>query len=197
MSARLMSLLGFLALGCGVARVPPPPATVRSVAVLAPDNRTGDPLLVAGTSLLERYAFRTERVSVPQVLAIELRAALARRGYAVVAPELVAAATEGRPVGSAEAAAELARHGHLDEPVLMVVIDQWQPDAPTEPTFVIVALEAALVEPSSGAVLWHTRRRASPIATPGSVTLGTAYETAVRKAVEELVGAWGTEQPPS
>ncbi len=197
MSPRVWSLLGLLALGCGVAPVPGPPATVRTVAVLTPGNRTGDELLVAGTSVLERYAFGTERVTVPQVLAIELRAALARRGYAVVAPELVVAATEGRPVYSPDAAAELARHGHLDEPVLMVVVDQWQPDAPTQPTFVIVALQAALVEPSSGTVLWHTRRRASPVATPGSVTLGAAYEIAVRKVVEELVGAWGTERPPS
>jgi hypothetical protein len=197
MSPRACLLLGLLALGCGVAPVPGPPATVRTVAVLTPGNRTGDELLVAGTSVLERYAFGTERVTVPQVLAIELRAALARRGYAVTAPELVVAATEGRPVYGPEAAAEIARHGHLDEPVLMVVVDQWQPDAPTQPAFVIVALEAALVEPSSGTVLWHTRRRASPVATPGSVTLGAAYEIAVQKVVENLIEAWGTERPQS
>jgi hypothetical protein len=163
---------------------------VRAVAVLTPYNRTGDELLVAGTSVLERYAFGTDRVTVPQVVAIELRAALARRGYTVVPPELVVAATEGRAASSPDAAADLARHGHLDDPVLMVIIDQWQPDAPTQPAFVIVAIQAALVDPSSGTVLWQTRRRARPIATPGSVTLGAAYETAVRSVVEELVGTW-------
>jgi hypothetical protein len=197
MNVRTLATLLVVVLGCTVAPPPPPPATVRRVAVLTPDNRTGDGLLVAGTSLLERYAFRTERVTVPDVLAIELRATLARRGFAVVPPETVQAATEGRPAGSPEAAAELARHGHLDDPVLMVVIDRWEPDAPTEPTFVIVAVEAALVDPSSGSVLWRVHPRMRPIKTPGAVTLGSAYEIAAGQVVQELVGSWGPLPPPS
>ena len=193
----LARCLGLLALGCGVA---PVPGTARDGAHRrrADARQSHRRRASRGRHLGARAVRLRDRArDGPQVLAIELRAALARRGYAVVAPDLVVAATEGHPVYSPDAAAELARHGHLDEPVLMVVVEQWQPDAPTQPTFVIVALEAALVEPSSGTVLWHTRRRASPVATPGSVTLGAAYEIAVRKVVEELVGAWGTERPPS
>jgi hypothetical protein len=183
--------------GCAIPATAPPPSTVRTVAVLPPSNQTGDGLLVAGSSLLERYALHTDRVTVPDVLAAELRTQLGRRGIAVVRSEVVQAATGGRSVASPEAAAEVARHGHLDEPVLLVVIERWEPDAGTHPAFVIVALDASLVDPASGAVLWRTHRRASPIATPGTVTLGTAYEIAAQKAVEELVGTWGAEPPAS
>ena len=195
MIARLLALIAILCLGCA-APSPPPPSTVRSVAVLAPSNRTGDGLLVSGASLLEKYAFRTDRVTVADVLGAELRSELAHRGFAVVPPDVVHAATGGRPAGTPEAAAEMARHGHLDAPVLMVAIDRWEPDAETHPAFVIVALDAALVESSSGTVLWSSHRRASPVATPGTVTLGTAYEIAARKVAEELVGSWGSERPP-
>jgi hypothetical protein len=195
MIARVLSTIAALLLGCGVAPTPPPPSSVRSVAVLAPSNRTGDGLLVAGASLLEKYAFRTDRVTVPDVLGIELRAQLAHRGFAVVPPDVVQNATDGRPAGSPEAAAEMARRGHLDAPVLMVAIERWEPDAPTEPTFVIVALDAALVEPSTGVVLWRSHRLPSPIKTPGTVTLGSAYEIAAQKAAEELVQSWGVELP--
>jgi hypothetical protein len=195
-TTRLVVVASAWLLGCGVAPPARPPSSVQRVAVLAPSNRTGDGLLVAGTSLLEKYALRTDRVTVPDVLGAELRTQLVRRGFAVVPPEVVQSATAGRAAGSPEAAAEMARNGHLDAPVLMVVIDRWEPDAETHPAFVIVALDAALVDPSNGAVLWHAHRTASPIATAGTVNLGSAYEIAARKAAEELVGSWGPERPP-
>src|SRR6185436_3467069 len=83
MIPRLAALIATLCLGCA-APSPPPPSTVRSVAVLAPSNRTGDGLLVAGASLLEKYAFHTDRVTVADVLGAELRSQLAHRGFAVV-----------------------------------------------------------------------------------------------------------------
>jgi hypothetical protein len=194
-TSRLRVVAAVLLLGCGVAPPAPPPSTVQRVAVLLPSNRTGDGLLVAGTSLLEKYALKTDRVTVPDVLGAELREQLARRGLAVVPPEVVQSATAGRAAGTPEAAAEMARNGHLDVPVLMVVIDRWEPDAETHPAFVIVALDAALVDPSNGAVLWHAHRTASPIATSGTVNLGSAYEIAARKAAAELLRSWGRERP--
>jgi hypothetical protein len=197
MSPRVTSLIAVLLAGCASVAPPPPPASVRSVAVFPPANRTGDGLLVAGSSLLEKYALHTDRVTVPDVLAAELRAALSHRGFSVVSPDTVHAATGGRTVTSPDAAAEIARKGHLDAPLLVVAIERWEPDADTHPAFVIVALEATLVDPATGAVLWSAHRRASPIATAGTVVLGTAYEIAAHQAAEELVGTWGEERPPS
>ena len=195
MTVRSAVLALALVAGCGATTASPPPASVRTVAVLPPSNRTGDPLLVAGSSLLERYAFKTDRITVGDVLAIELRDRLGRSGFAVVAPDVVDSAIGGRPAGSADAAAELARNGHLTDPVLFVAIDRWEPDGGTHPTFVIVALDAALVDPPTGAVLWHAHRRASPIATPGVVTLASAYEIAAEQAAEDLVGSWNAARP--
>jgi hypothetical protein len=175
--------------------VAPPPSTVRSVAVLPPANRTGGDLVVAGTSLLEVYAFGTDRTTVADVLAAELRAQLVRRGFTVVSPDVVATATEHRPVGSPEAAAEIARRGGLSDPVLFVAIDRFEVDAGTHPAFIIVAADAALVEPAKGVVLWESHRRAGPIATPGTATLGAAYEIAARKLAEELVASWTAPAP--
>src|ERR1700741_4607449 len=95
-----------LVLTCAAPQVGPPPA-VRRVAVLQPSNRTGDGLLIAGASLLERYALRTERLTVPDVLAAEARVQLVRRGIDVVPADLVENATAGRAPGSPAAAAEL------------------------------------------------------------------------------------------
>jgi hypothetical protein len=180
------AVLAAALVGCA-ASLPPPPRTVRSVAVFPPSNQTGDGLLVAGTSLLEKYAFDTDRVTVADVLGTELRVGLARRGFAVVSPDVVRAATAGRHVATAEAAAELARAGHVADPVLLLTIDRWEPDQGIHPDFIIVALDAVLVDPANGAVLWHAHRGASPIATPGTVTLGSAHEIAVKRVVEELL----------
>src|SRR5262249_36785451 len=92
MIARRTCLVAVLMAGCTVA-TPPPPATVHSVAVLPPSNRTGDSLLVSGTSLLEQYAFHTDRATVPDVLAPQLRMQLRRRGIAGVSPEVAHAGT--------------------------------------------------------------------------------------------------------
>ncbi len=197
MIPRLTSLIAVLLAGCGGIATSPPPTTVHSVAVFPPSNHTGDGLLVAGASFLEQYAVRTDRVTVPDVLAAELRSALVHRGFDVVASDTVHAVTGGGTVASPDAAVEMARRGHLEAPLLLVAIERWEPDAATHPAFVIVALEATLVDPATGAVLWSAHHRAAPIATPGTVVLGTAYEIAARKAAEELVGTWGEERPPS
>jgi hypothetical protein len=63
-----------------------------TIAVLPPNNRTGDPLLIESASFLHPYADRPGRVTVPDVLATEAREQLARRGIKVIAPEAVTAA---------------------------------------------------------------------------------------------------------
>ena len=193
---RTALLLGLAAVGLGCTR---PGETVpsdlpRTVAVLEPSNHTGDPLLVAGTSFLERYALRTERVTVPDVLASEARLQLERRGFTAVPPETVEGATEGRAPGSTDSAVAIARHGGLVGLVLWIDVRRWEPDAPTLPTFVIVGLTAELIDSTSGLVRWRAERRPAPVATPGEVNLGDAYLNAARKVMVELLAPLGPER---
>jgi hypothetical protein len=183
---------------CSRSAAPPPPADmVRTVAVLPPANRTGDPLLVAGASFLEKYAVKSERITVPDVLASEARLQLARRGFTVVPAEEVESATHGRAPGSPEAAAEIASRAKLAGLALWVDVRRWEPDAPTHPAFVVVGVTASLVDPASGRVVWNAERPTSPVATPGEVALGPAYVTAARKVMEELLAPLGPVRPPA
>jgi len=192
-------LLVLLTGACGRPAMPPPPPDLpRTVAVLAPGNRTGDPLLVAGTSILEKYALKTDRITVPDVLASEARLQLARRGFTVVSAEEVESATHGRAPGSPEAAAEIASHAKLAGLALYLDIRRWEPDAPTHPAFVLVSVTATLVDPATARVVWRAERPTAPVPTPGEVALGPAYATAARKVMEELLAPLGPErQPPS
>src|SRR5439155_19144678 len=182
---------------CSRPVAPPPPDMVRTVAVLAPANRTGDPLLVAGTSFLEKYALKSDRVTVPDVLASEARVQLAHRGFTVLSADEVESATHGRAPGSPEAAAEIASHAKLAGLALYLDIRRWEPDAPTHPSFIVVGLTASLVDPASGRVVWTAERPTGPVATPGEVALGPAYVTAARKSMEELLAPLGPVRPPA
>ena len=133
---------------------------------------------MAGASFFEKYATRSARVTVPDVLASEARLQLERRGFDLVSAEMVEQATEGRAPGSAAAAGELARHGALPGAALYLEVRRWDADAPTHPAFVLAGVAASLVDPSSGRVLWSTDRAVGPVPTPGEVALGPAYVTA-------------------
>jgi hypothetical protein len=189
---RLLAFFFFLAAACAAPR-PAPPQIKRgqAIAVLPPNNRTGDPLLVSGASFLDRYAFHAERVTVGDVLAGEARAQLADRGFRVVPPETVDAAAEGHVPRTPHAAAEIAAHGKLDGLALYLEILRWEPDAPVHTTFVIVGLSASLVDPASRNVVWELYRQPAPVATPGEVTLENAYETAARKVIAEVLQPFG------
>ena len=186
-----------LAGACSRPAAPPPPDMVRTVAVLAPANRTGDPLLVAGASFLEKYALKSDRVTVHDVLASEARVQLAHRGFTVVSADEVQSATQGRAPGSPEAAAEIASRAKLAGLALFLDIRRWEPDAPTQPSFVLVGITASLIDPATGLVVWSVERPTSPVATPGEVALGPAYVTAARKVMEELLAPLGPERPPA
>jgi len=186
----IVAALEVLPLGCMRPPIPPPPPSVRSVAVLPPKNLTGDTLPVAGGSLLERYALRTSPITVPDVLADEAESLLEARGYRVAAVTLVQQATGGAAPENAEAAARIAAQGHLEGAVLYLEIRRWEADAATHPAFVIVGVAATLIDTPTGRVIWSVHPSIHPVATPGAVTLGSAYEIAARKVVEEILAPW-------
>jgi len=184
----LSLLLSVLTLSCALPpRAPPLPATARTIAVLPPNNRTGDPLLVESASFLHPYADRPGRVTVPDVVATEVREQLAQRGITVIAPEAVIAAIGRQPPGSPEEAAALAVQGKLEGNALYIEIRRWEADlSPLHPQRVIVALEARLLDPATGRTVWTAQRPLHPVPTPGVATRWRAYIIAARKVAEEL-----------
>lgn len=177
---------------------PPPPATIRTVAVLPPYNRTGASLLVTGGSLLETYVLRSRPVTVGDVLAADVRAQLTRRGYTVVAPEVVEAAIGSQVPHSPQEAADLAAHGKLEGSVLYIQINRWEPDDESlHPRRVLVAVDASLIDATTGRVVWTAHLPLRPVLTSGAVTLGAAYTLATREVTKELLTAWGPERQSS
>lgn len=193
MTAAGFRLLLLLLAGCAtpaVLPVPSAPPPVARVAVLPPVNRTGDALIATGGTALERYALDVERTTVMDVLRVALRERLAAHGIATVPPDVVRTAFADHPGATATAAAEIARRGRLDDPALFVAVERWEPDNPGHPAFVIVGLDVTLIDPPTGAVLWHWHRAPRPIATPGSVTAAVAHEIAARTVAAEIVAPW-------
>jgi hypothetical protein len=188
-------LLLILCLAACVRTPPPALQPVRSIAVFPASNRTGDPLLIAGASFLEKYVLPTERYTVADALAANARRQLAARGFEVVAPQLVDAATSGKTPASARDAAALAVRAGIEAAVLYIEIRRFEPNAGTEPTFIIASIAATLIEPATGHVLWTGEHPSRPVQTPGIINLGDAYAVAARTVMRELLAPLAPEPP--
>lgn len=191
------TVCGLLAV-CAAACLHPPIPTlvpVGRIAVFPPNNRTGDPLLIAGASFLEKYVLPSDRFTVPDALAAGARVQLARAGFDVVRPDLVDRAASGHTISSAQEAATVAAHQQLDGAVLFIDIRRWEADAAYHPTFVIVSVSATLVDPPTGRVLWTADRPSRPVQTPGVINVGDAYAIAARVVMEELLAGLGPQRP--
>jgi hypothetical protein len=183
----LVVLFGCLA-GCATSGPLPPPPLGRTVAVLPPNNRTGDPLVVIGTGLIDRYVRHAERLT-------EARFQLQQKGFDVTNWQTIDGALKGRVPTSPDSAAALATLIGRRELVMYLEIRRWEPDAPMHTAFVIVGLSASLVDPSSGRVVWQHERRAAPVATPGEIRVESAYVTAARKVMAETLAPLRPEPP--
>jgi hypothetical protein len=196
MTRLLASLLVLCGLaGCAVA-TPVPVRISGTVGVLPPNNLTGERLAVAGTGLIDRYVRRIPRVTLGDVLLSEARFQLLQKGFVVRDWAAIAAGLKGEVPESPESAAGLASRLGLKDPVLYLEIRRWEPDAPTRADFVIVGLAAAMVDPSTGTVLWQAQRKAAPVATPGEVTVEAAFVTAARKVMQEMLAPLQPEPAP-
>ena len=186
---RLLWLLPVLTLSCASSLVSPPlPTAVRTIAVLPPNNQTGDPLVVGGTSLLEKYIFRSQPVTVADVLAVEVRIQLQQRGITVLPREQVNAALGDQIPSSPKEAATLASRGKLEGSVLYMEIVQWQPAQADSlhPWHMLVAVRAQLVDVASGRVVWSAHLPLRPVPTPGAVTRADADLIAAQRVAREL-----------
>ena len=179
----------------GCAKQPlPPPASVHTVAVFPPNNRTGDELLITGGTILEKYVFHTERLTVPDVLAAEARTVLEGAGYTLVAPELIDAAIAGHaPTSAAQAAALAAAHG-LPGDVLYIDLRQWAPELTYGPDGVIVSMRMELVEGTTGRLLWSADHPARPVQTPATINFAHSYWVAARSVVRQMLEPFGAKR---
>ncbi len=184
---RALRFLLVLILGAGCATGSSPALVGPIVAVLPPNNRTGDQLLVAGTGLIDRYVIYSERVTVPDVLFSEARFQLQQKGFEVTGLAAVDAALKGRRPTSPASAAELAAGGGLKGLVLYLELRRWEGDAPMHTSFVIVGLQASLVDSATGKIVWQADRKAAPVATPGEIRVESAYITAARKVMAQML----------
>ena len=172
----------------------PAPQTVRTVTVFPANNRTGDPLLIAGASFTEKYLLPTERFTVADALAAEARTQLADRGVTVL-PTPVDTAGGGRTPSSAQDAAALAVAEHVDGLAVYIEIRRWEADGPYHPTFVIASVTVALVDPSSGRVVWSANHASRPVPTPGVISLGDAYAVAAHTLMKEMLAPLAAAPP--
>jgi hypothetical protein len=161
----------------------------RSIAVLPANNLTGDPLLVTGAGLIDRYVRHAAEVSVGDVLQSEARYQLQQKGFEVREWKV-----QGVPT-SLDAALTLARQNGVANSVLYLEIRRWEPDAPTHTRFVVVAVTASLLDPVSGREIWHEQRKAAPVGTPGVITVESAYVVAARKVIAEMLAPLKPEPP--
>jgi hypothetical protein len=179
-----VAVLGLLA-GCATQQAPL--GIAGGITVLPTNNLTGDPLLVEGGGLIDRYIRHAAKVSVGDVLQSEARFRLQEKGFDVGDWAAQQKALKGRVPESAQAAVALAREAGLTSRVLYIEIRRWEPDAPTQPRFVIVALIASVMDPMSGQEIWREHRRAAPVPTPGVVNLESAYVIAARRVIAEML----------
>jgi hypothetical protein len=81
----LWLFLSMLTLSCALRPLAPtPPVLAQTVAILPPNNRTGDPLVVGGESLWDVFFTQSRQTTVADVLVAEARAQLEQRGFRVV-----------------------------------------------------------------------------------------------------------------
>jgi hypothetical protein len=169
----------------------------RKVAILPAHNRTGDPLAVSGSGLIDRYVTHSGEVTVSDVLGSEARLQLQHNGFEVLAPEVVEKALQGRVPTSPESALDLAAQSGLGTPFLYLEIRRWEPDIRMHVKYVIVGLTASLVDPSTRQVLWQVEHRPAPVPTPGEVMMEGAYVTAARKVMAEMLRGLRPDPPGS
>jgi len=144
------------------------PMAIHRIAVLAPENLTGDDLLITDISALERYAFHSERVTVADALAAYARAE--------------------------RAAVELLRAAKLDAMAMVIQIRRWSPEATVEVSAVIVDLDIMLIDPETGMVLWEARHPTRPEQVHAPLLRGEAYTIIAEKLIREMLAPLGPER---
>jgi hypothetical protein len=180
---RLLLLLVAGSWGCA-SPWPPPEHLPRRLVILPVNNRTGDPLAVAGEGLLDRYVFHAQTVTVGDILETEADVLLRDKGFDPTPADQKK--DQARIPTSLPDAIRLAAQQGLGPVCLYLEIRRWEPEGRVHVKYVTVDVEASLVDARSREVLWQSSHR-GPVATPGQVLLEAAYVAAVRKVAAEIL----------
>ncbi|MDX2170937.1 MAG: hypothetical protein SF182_27965 [Deltaproteobacteria bacterium] len=177
-----------LCAGCASGRPPAPPDPLPAVVLLPiadPPNRSA----VRGVFTFYSWIADT-RAAVPSELDAALRRELRARRIAPLSPngEALLPAMTLR-----QATAAVVASG-LPAPALFVEIGKWEAENADFPSFVDVGLQATLLDPTSGRILWTTRHEPGPLATRGATGLADAYQRAAATVAAWLVGRWSAPE---
>jgi hypothetical protein len=166
-----------------------PPAAVRRIAVLPPTSATGGAVnrVRRGT---DSYDASSQRLG--DLLAAAASEQLAHYGYDVVDPSLVASATQSRLPSTPEMAAEIVRSAKLDANALLIRVRNWEFPYPTmRSSEILVSLDAMLVDPTSGRVVWQVHRPTKPVPLHGALVAGQADAVAAEEVMKEVLAPFG------
>ncbi len=180
------------AVGCA-SRISPMPPMLGRIAVLPPRDATGRPVseVRGGTG-----GDDVSSQSLAALLAAEAGQQLARHGFDVVDLALVANATRGRVPSSPEMAAEIVRSAKLDATALFIRVRRWEfPYSTMRTSEILVSLDAMLVDPTTGRVVWQAHRPTKPVPLHGSLIGGQADAVAAQEVMKEVFAPLGHRPP--
>jgi hypothetical protein len=171
------------------------PPTVRRIAVLPP-YRPG--AADAPTASSGNDPWRPFERTVGDVLAQQARARLAAKGLDVIAPGVVALATQDRVPTSPQAAAQITEAALLDATALFIEVRRWEPTPDSrgmKADGIIVALDVMMVDPKTGAILWQVHRTSRPVPLFGVVLTGQAHVFVAETVMGEVFAQLGPRKP--
>lgn len=174
MSTSRLLPLGLVLLAVAACTAPKPsqapPAGVDKLVVAPPENTTGDALVVDEPGAIGR-ALQMKRVTVPNVLASELRRRLEIQGFAVM---------PSKSTGF---------------PTLKTEIRRWEP-YPADYSQVTVDITAILVD-GSGREIWRMDRERWRVPTPDTESAIDSSREASASVAEQILLAWTPSTQPA
>lgn len=179
----IVALLG--ATACTQPIVSPLPQSVRRIAILPPfridDRAERGPVSSNAPALPSR--------TIGDVLADQARIRLTEKGFNVIGSSAMRVATKNEVPSSPEMAAQIVREANLDAAALYIEVRRWEPTPDSrgmKADGVIVALDATIIDPTTGAVLWQLHRPSKPVPIYGVVLTGQAHAIVAEKVVREI-----------
>jgi hypothetical protein len=133
--------------------------------------------------------------TIGDVLAQQARAQLAAKGFDVIEPSVVKLATKDRVPTSPQMAAQILSEANLDAAALYIEVRRWLPtpyERGMKADGVIVALDAALIDPKTGAILWQVHRPSRPVPLYGNVLTGQANVFVAETVMKEIFAEVGS-----